>query len=381
MLTCFVGCGKLNSNYADNNTEFFIGASGPLTGGASVYGVGVLNGAKMAVDEINAAGGLNGIKFKFKMMDDKNEPSNVSINYNKLFESGMQISLGCVTSKPCLEFKTLAKEDNVFFLTPSASSDSVPEFPNGYQMCFADGNQGKAAARYVNEHFSGESIGILYKSDDPYSTGILKQFRENLSKDIKAVEASFQGENVTSFDSQINTLKNCKFIFMPIYYTPASQFMVQAKNVIAKDAVYYGCDGLDGVDSVTGFDIYSIPQEISFLSHFNSKATEGPGAEFSKKYAEKYGTETLNQFAASGYDSIYAIYNALLLAGDSVAVNMSASEICEVLKTIFNGGFTFTGITGEFKDGVQTSMTWEPSGYVNKSATKFVVKAAGAKAP
>lgn len=376
---CFAGCGGAN-NYTAQNTTFVIGASGPLTGSAGVYGQGVQNGAQMAIDEINEQGGLNGVKFSLEMMDDKNEASNISINFSSLLEKGMQVSLGCVTSNPCLEFKTLSKDENVFFLTPSASSDSVPEYDNAYQMCFADGNQGKAAGDYVKSTFAGQTIGVLCKSDDAYSTGILNQFKDTVGDTVKLVEASFQGENVTSFDSQISTLKDCKFIFMPIYYTPASQFMAQAKNTVAADAVYYGCDGLDGIDNIPGFDITTIPQEISYLSHFNSKATEGPAAEFVKKYVAKYGTDTLNQFGASAYDCVYAIYGAMKAAGDKVTgVTMSASDLCEVLKEQFNGDYTFTGITGEYKDGVQSSISWESSGYVNKSAVKYVVKASTAQ--
>lgn len=376
---CFAGCGAGAKNYTSGNTTFVIGASGPLTGGAGVYGQGVKNGAQMAVDEINEKGGLNGVKFSLEMMDDKNDASNVSVNFSTLLEKGMQVSLGCVTTNPCLEFKNLSKDENVFFITPSASNDKVPEYDNAYQMCFADGNQGKAAAEYVKGTYAGQTIGVLYKSDDAYSTGILELFKQTIGSDVKLVEASFQGENVTSFDSQINTLKDCKFIFMPIYYTPASQFMAQAKNTIAADAVYYGCDGLDGIDNIKGFDIYTIPQEISYLSHFNSKATEGPASEFVKKYIAKYGADTLNQFGASAYDCVYAIYDAMKQAGDKVTgVTMSASDLCEVLKGVFNGGFKFTGVTGEYKDGVQSSITWESNGFVNKSAVKYVVKAAGA---
>lgn len=377
-LFAFAGCGG-ETNYAADNTEFIIGASGPLTGGAGVYGQGVKNGAQMAVDEINAAGGLNGVKLKLEMLDDKNDASNVSVNFSSLYEKGMQVSLGCVTTNPCLEFKTLAKEENVFFMTPSASNDKVPEYDNGYQMCFADGNQGKAAAEYVKSTYAGQTIGVLYKSDDAYSTGIMEQFRENIGSDVKLVETSFMGETVTSFDSQINTLKDCHFIFMPIYYTPASQFMAQAKNTIPANTVYYGCDGLDGIDTIPGFDITTIPQEVSYLSHFNSNATEGPAKEFADKYVAAYGADTLNQFGAAAYDCVYAIYGAMKEAGDKVSVTMSASDLCEVLKSVFNGGYTFTGVTGEYKDGQQSSMTWESNGYVNKSAVKYVVKASDAQ--
>ena len=380
-VTCFAGCsGNAGKNYAANNTEFVIGTTGPLTGPASNYGTAVQNAAQLAVDEINAAGGLNGIHFKLVMLDDKHDASTITTNYASLTESGMQVSLGSVTTGPGLEFKNLAHDDNLFFLTPSASGDDIPEFDNGYQMCFADGNQGAAAAKYVNANLSGQTIGVLYKSDDAYSTGILEQFKANLDSSIKLKEASFMGDTVASFDSQINILKDCKFIFMPIYYTPASQFMVQAKNTIAADAVYYGCDGLDGIDTgVEGFDINTVPQEVSYLSHFNSKATEGPAKDFIAKYVAKYGAETLNQFGAAAYDCVYAIYGAMKQAidnGKEIPVTISPSDLCNILKEIFNGGYTFVGITGEYANGKQSSITWETNGYVNKSAVKYVVKEA-----
>lgn len=364
----FASCGA--KNYAANNTEYIIGMTGPLTGGTSIYGEAVKNGATMAIDEINAAGGLNGVKFKLVAVDDVNDPTKVATNYASLYEGGMQVSLGAVTSKPALEFKNLSLEDNVFFLTPSASNDDVPGNANGYQMCFADGNQGKVAAEYVNGAFAGQTIGVFYKSDDNYSKGIYDQFKATI-QNVNTVEASFTETNATDFSSQIQTLKDCTFIFMPIYYTPASLFMTQAKNTIAANAVYYGCDGFDGIDSIENFDINSIPQKVSMLSHFNSKATEGAAKEFIDKYSARFGTGTLNQFGASAYDSVYAIFNAMKAAQtkdpDSVTVTMSASDLCEVLKAEFQGGFTYSGATG-------TNITWNTNGTVQKAAVEYVVK-------
>lgn len=365
----FASCGSKVTNYAANNTEFYIGASGPLTGPAGVYGQAVKNSAQLAVDEINAAGGLNGVKFKFVMMDDVHDASNVATNYTTMYEAGMQVSLGCVTTKPCLEFKTLSHEDNVFFMTPSATADAVVEYDNAYQMCFADEKQGVTAAQFVSENY----IGMLYKSDDEYSTGIRKQFLANLDKSITVVEASFSGDTVASFASQIAVLKDCKFIFMPIYYTPASQFMTEAKNDVAKDAIYYGCDGLDGIDTaVKGFDISTIPQEVSFLSHFNSKSTEGASGEFIKKYTEKFGADSLSQFGAAAYDCVYAIYGAMKEAGDKISVTSSPSDICNALKDVFNGGYTYSGVTG-------TNIKWTAEGFVSKTALKYIVKESDAK--
>ena len=362
-------CGS--KGYTSENTEYVIGASGPLTGAAAVYGVAVQNSAQMAVDEINAAGGLNGIKFKLVMMDDKHDAANISSNYSSLLEGGMQVSLGTVTTAPGMEFKNLANDDNVFFLTPSASGDKIPEFENGFQMCFADGNQGKVAADFINQNFAGQTIGVFFKSDDPYSTGIFDQFKANLDASVTYIETSFSAANETDFSVQIDTLKDCKFVFMPIYYTPASIFMTQAKDILPADAVYYGCDGFDGIDSAEGFDINAIPQSVTMLSHFNSKAESGPAKEFIDKYVAAYGADTLNQFGASAYDCVYAIYGAMqnaINAGKEIPVDISASDLCDILKADFAGGYTVTdAVTGE-------SITWEANGYVNKTAIQYVIK-------
>ena len=378
MLAClmcvgmFAACG--NTNYTASNEEFVIGVSGPLTGAAAMYGVAVKNSAQMAVDEINAAGGLNGVKFKLVAMDDMHDATKVSTNFSSLLESGMQVSLGTVTTAPGLEFTNLSKDANVFFLTPSASGDKIPlDAPNGYQMCFADGNQGKVAAEFVNANYKGQTIGAFYKSDEAYSKGIYDQFTENLDDSVTVVATNFTDANTTDFSTQIDTLKDCTFIFMPTYYTPASTFMQQAKDILDADAVYYGRDGFDGIDNIEGFDITTVPQKVTMLSHFNSKAEDGKAKEFIDKYVDKFGADTLNQFGASAYDCVYAIYGAMkkaVDAGKEIPTNISASDLCEILKAEFSGGYTYTnGVTGE-------SVSWDANGYVNKEAIQYVIKEA-----
>ena len=372
-LGMFAACDNGAANYAENNTEIVIGMSGPLTGGAAMYGIAVQNSAQMAVDEINAAGGLNGMMFKLVATDDMHDATKVATNYSSMLEGGMQISLGTVTTAPGLEWKNLSKDDNVFFLTPSASGDAIPEFDNGYQMCFADGNQGKVAADFVNANYKGQTIGAFYKADEAYSKGIYDQFMANVDASVTVVATSFTDANATDFSAQIDTLKDCSFIFMPTYYTPASLFMTQAKDILAADAVYYGCDGFDGIDNIEGFDISAIPQAVTMLSHFNSKAEEGKAAEYIAKYEKAYPGEPLNQFGASAYDCVYALYNALkaaMDAGKEITVTTSASDFCDILKEQFEGGFTYeNGATG-------ASITWEKSGYVNKLAIQYVIKEA-----
>ena len=362
--SAFVGC---NSKKGD---EIVIGLSGPLTGGAAVYGTAVKNAAQMAVEEINAAAEANGgLKLKLIALDDQHDATKVETNYASMMDQGMQVALGCVTTNPCLEFASLSKADNVFFLTPSASANDVVKNDNAYQMCFADGNQGSVAANYVNT-LSYSKIGIFYKSDDNYSKGIYDQFKATLKDSITTVDAAFTGE-ASDFTQQIENLKDCEFIFMPIYYTPASNFMMQAKGKIADNATYYGCDGFDGLASAEGFDITSIPQSITMLSHFDSNAKDGKAKEFADKYVAKYGKDTLNQFGASAYDCIYALYAAMNKAieeGKTINAETTASELCEILKAQFNGGFTY-------KDGATgASISWESTGFVKKDAAPVSLK-------
>ena len=377
---CLTSCAEVN--YAENNTKIKIGATGPLTGGAAIYGIAVKNAAQLAVEEINAAGGLNGMEFELVMLDDEHDPANVATRYAQLYEEGMQISLGTVTTAPGKEFKILSKDDGVFFITPSATADAIPEFANGYQMCFADSNQGAASAIYFNETFAGKTIGVFYKSDDDYSKGIYEKFMENLDDTMIPDESnikSFTESTSTSFTQQVEDLSDCDVIFMPIYYGPASTFMKQAVGKIGVDTIYYGCDGFDGIDAIDGFDINTIPQEISYLSHFNSNETSGPAKEFIDNYNAKYDEEKepLNQFGASAYDCVYAIYEALKVAienGEEITVTMAPSEFCDILTEVFDGDFTFRGITGKCENGEKSYISWDEVGMVEKEAVKYIVK-------
>ncbi len=384
MVGMIASCGK--TNYAENNTKIKIGASGPLTGGAAMYGIAVQNSAQLAIDEINAKGGLNGIMFELVMLDDKHDANNISTNYASLYEGGMQVSLGTVTTKPGLEFKGYANADNVFFLTPSATGDDIPEFANGYQMCFADSDQGTASANVFNKDYQGKKIGVFFQSDDDYSVGIKDNFVKALDASFGTpAMASFTKSTASSFTQQVSELKECDVIFMPIYYEPASLFMKQGDGTIKADAIYYGCDGLDGIDAVEGFDINSITQGVSYLSHFNSNTTEGAAKTYIDAYKAKYNDAPLNQFGAAAYDCVYAIYDAMKYAidknGAEIAVNIAPEDLCEILKSVFDSkDFQFRGITGAAEEDGKSIITWTDAngnatnGHVNKAPVSYTVK-------
>ncbi len=347
LATCFVGCGEKKAE------EFFIGATGPLTGDASSYGTSVNNGAMLAIEEINAKGGLNDITFKFEMKDDKATAEDAATGYDALMDAGMQISIGSVTSGSCESFASKSVADNLFFITPSASAANVIENrANAFRVCFGDPDQGTLAAdKLVAEY---KNIGAIYDTSDAYSSGIYAAFEAAMkAKNVAFKVQTFDKENNKDFSTQVEALKDCDVIFLPIYYTEAGLI---AKTCVAKGAkaFLFGCDGLDGVaDQIDD----TVTNKISYITPFDVNSTAAVPKHFVDAYKAKYN-ETPDQFAADGYDAIYAIYEAMKAANIDDA-SIEASELCEaVKKAITADSFKLDGATGE--------MSWDATGACTK---------------
>lgn len=376
LIVCVAGCG--GNNGEDDAVK--IGAIGPLTGGSAIYGQAVKNGAEIAIEEINA---LGDIKFAFQMQDDENDAEKAVNAYNKLKDWNMQISLGCVTTQPCIAVSTEVDADKIFALTPSASSVDViggqpdangnvaiPRKSTMFQMCFTDPNQGIASADYISEQKLGEKIAIIYNSSDAYSTGIYQKFiarAEELKLNIVST-STFTDDSDKDFNSQLNEAKNAgaDLLYLPIYYSPASLILAQADKM-GYAPKFFGVDGMDGILTVKNFDT-SLAEGVMLLTPFNADDEDELTKSFVTKYKEKYDTVP-NQFAADAYDCVYAIYDALK-ANEAEGVDfskMSAAELGEILTKTFTGDFKHTGLTG-------TDMTWSESGEVSKSPKGMVIK-------
>lgn len=343
----FAGCGS--KGYTAGNTEYVIGATGPLSGDAASYGISVQRGATIAVEEINANGGLNGVSFKLDMKDDQATADKATDAYNQLFEAGMQVAIGSTTSGSCEAFATASKDDNVFFMTPSASADICIKEPNGFRVCFGDPDQGKLAAAQLAADY--EAIGVIYDESDPYSNGIFTAFTSEMEKLGKSfITQSFTAESKTSFSTQVSALKDCDVIFLPIYYTEASLI---TKEIVSQgnDAVVFGCDGFDGIEEL----ISGVPNDVMYITPFDAASEDAVTKKFVDAYKAKYN-ETPDQFAADAYDAVMAIYKAMEKAGvDDVTID--PSTLSDMLQeTIVE--ITYEGATGE--------MTWDASGAASK---------------
>lgn len=371
MVFTFAACGgssdsgSSDSGAAEGAATIKIGCSGPLTGGASIYGTAVKQGAEIAVAEINEAN--PDLQIEFKMEDDEADGEKAVNAYNKLKDWGIQIMMGTVTTGSCIATSAITFEDRVFELTPSASSaDVTAGKDNVFQVCFTDPNQGVKAAEYIAENMAGKKVGVIYNNSDPYSTGIFNAFKsefESKGGEIVAAE-TYPDDTNADYSAQLTSCKSAgaEVVFLPIYYTPASVIMKQAKDMNYAPT-FFGVDGMDGILDMEGFDT-ALAEGVMLMTPFNPWSTDENVASFVEKYQAAYN-EVPNQFAADGYDAIYALYDAFKAAG--LTPDQANEEICDAMIGQFTGGFSYDGLTG-------TGMTWNEKGEVNKTPVICVIE-------
>ncbi len=348
--------------FASAEDTIKIGMSGPLTGGAAVYGLAVEHGAQIAVDEINA---LGGVQLELLAEDDENDAEKGINAFNTLLDKGAQMMLSTVTTTPCIAVSAEAYAERVFMLTPSASSTKVIEGKdNMYQVCFTDPAQGSASAQYIVDNALATKVGIIYNSGSDYSTGITQTFEEKateLGLEVVAKQA-FTSDDNSDFSVQVAAMKDAgaDLVFLPIYYTPASMILKQAASV-GYEPTFFGVDGMDGILSLEGFDT-SLAEGVMLLTPFSADAEDEKTQKFVSTYESLYG-EVPNQFAADAYDGIYALYTAIQAAG--ITAETSYADACDLLIAAFQE-ITVDGVTG--------TMTWAATGEVTKTPMAVVIK-------
>ena len=352
--TMFVGCAPKKGE-EEAARVIKVGTSGPLTGGNAMYGNAVANGLKLAFEEINAQGGL---QFEVNAQDDEADAEKAVNAYTALMDWGMQIMAGPTTSGSAAATAAECAADRVFMMTPSASDASViTAGDNIFQICFTDPNQGVGSADYISQHNLGTAIGVIYDSSNPYSSGIYEKFQERANQiglNVVAVEA-FTEDNKADLTTQVTKCQSagCDLIFLPIYAAEATQVLTYADK-IGYTPKFFGCDGLDGILAVEGFDP-ALAEGVMLLTPFDATATDEKTQNFVKNYTEEFGIAP-NQFAADAYDVAYVI--AAACEAGKVTPDMTAGQICEILMEQVLS-MSFDGLTGE-------GMQWSADGAVSK---------------
>ena len=368
MVFSLAACGSGNGGSSEGNsdaTTFKIGSIGPITGDTAIYGTAVQNGIQLAVDEINADGGINGYQIEYQFEDDQGD-SEKSVNaYNTLKDWGMQMLVGTVTSTPCTAVVEESHADNMFQLTPSATAVESIQYDNAFRMCFSDPSQGTVSADYIAENGLATKVAVIYDSSDTYSTGIYQSFASEAdAKGLEIVAAeAFTADSNTDFSVQIQKAKDsgAELVFLPIYYQQASLILAQADRAgFAPE--WFGVDGMDGILDVEGFDA-SLAEGLMFLTPFTPDADDEATQTFVANYEKEFG-DTPIQFAADAYDCMYVIKAAAEKA--DVTPDMSVSDMCDAMKSAMTE-ITIDGLTGK-------QISWDADGEPSKEPTVVVIK-------
>ena len=362
-----LGACSLMSGWSDYGSEggsaaaaFKIGSIGPLTGPNASYGNSVCNGAELGCKDFST----DALKFVFKSEDDVADGEKSVNAFNALADWGMQALVGPTTTGASIAVAEVANsEPQVFMITPSASAPDVTANKTCvFQACFNDPNQGVNAAKKLLEMFPDEKFVVFYNSGDTYSSGIRDSFvaeAEKLKLEI-VDEESFKDDSATSFTNQLTKAKDkgATMIFAPIYYTPASVLLANAKEM-GYDVKMMGCDGMDGILGVEGFDT-ALAEGLYLMTPFS--ADEEKNADFVNAYKDAYG-EVPDQFAADAYDAVHAVSLALEEAG--LGADASTADVAAKLPEAMTK-ITVEGLTG--------TLTWNDKGEVEKDPMVYVIQ-------
>lgn len=367
LVMTMAACGGSDTSGGGADKKLLIGGIGPLTGDYANYGTSVKQGAEIALKEINEAGGVNGYQLDLRFEDSKANDVEAVNAYNTLMDADMKVLLGTVLSGPCIAVAEESKKDGILMLTPSGSQKECTQYDNAFRVCFNDPQQGTVSADYIADHMPEvQSVAILYESSNSYSAGIVEMFEaEAAVKNLTiATKQAFTSTSNTSFSAQLQAIKDsdADLIFLPIYASDAAKVLTQAQTA-GVELPFFGCDGLDGVIGELG-DKSEVAEGVMLLTPFVADAEDELTTKFVSAYKAAYNGQTPDQFAADGYDGMYAIKAAL----EKAAIEDPTMDVKEMGDKLIAAmtQITVKGTTGE--------MTWSADGECQKEAKAMVIQ-------
>lgn len=337
--------------------KIVIGGVAPLTGNVALYGISASNGSKLALDEINKAGGVLGKQIEFVLLDDKGDPTEAVNAYNRLVNNDKADAvIGAVTSKPTSAIATNATKDRVPVVTPTATAQDITTYgDNIFRACYIDPFQGKIMADFAAKDLQVKTAAIMYNTADDYSLGVAENFKATFEANGGTV-TNYEGYTSSDkdFKAQLTNInqKAPDVLFLSDYYNTVALIAAQARDIGIK-STFLGADGWDGViESVSDIKIV----EGSFFgNHYSRYDTDPVVANFVKNYEELY-KETPQSFAALGYDAAKILVAAIEKAGST-----DKEAVIKALKET-----NVTGVTG--------NVTYGESGDPIKSVSIIQIK-------
>ncbi|MDF2943208.1 MAG: branched-chain amino acid transporter substrate binding component [Herbinix sp.] len=327
---------------SDASGTIKIGTISPNTGSLAAYGEAVVNAMILAVDEINAAGGILGQQVELDSLDDKGDSTEGANAFNKLADdSDICAVIGSVTSGVTTGLAPLADDAKIVLLSPTATADTVTETDDYvFRACYKDSYQGRMAAKFASDK-GIKKVAVLYASGDAYSSGLHEAFiaaAEEFGLEIVSEESSSSVDD-TEYSAQLTNIANsgAEYLFAPYYYSSVGPYIVPQARAAGFSGIIMGADGFDGTIG-TMVDDKSLYNNCFFTNHYSPDDTSEVVQNFVKNYTAKFSAESLNALAALAYDSVYMLKQSIEKAGsvDRTAIRDAMS------------GMSFSGVTGSF---------------------------------
>ena len=318
-----------------------IGGIAPLTGPVAVYGITATNGAKLAFEEINAAGGILGKQVNYEVLDDKGDNTEAINAFNKLVSKDVVAIIGAITSAPTEAIAQLAVDENMPLLTPTGTQLGLTEGrPNVFRVCFTDPFQGEILAQFASEELDYTKAAVMTNNSSDYSDGVAKAFKESAKdKGIEIVADESYGADDNDFRTQLTKIAaaNPEVVVIPDYYDKIALIAQQAREA-GITATLIGPDGWDGVVEQLNESLFDTVEESRFTNHYSLEDESEKVQNFINAYKEKYG-ENPSSFAALGYDAAYLYKEAIEKAGKT-----DRQAIVDAMRDI-----NFSGVTGDLQ--------------------------------
>lgn len=321
-LLTFTGCGEKSSD------TIKIGTIGPLSGGVAVYGIDCKNGIELAVEEINANGGVNGKKLVMVSEDDEGNPEKSVNAYKKIVtKDKVKFIVGSLTSGCTQAISSLAQAQKVLLIAPAATAPAITEAGDYvYRACFIDPFQGTVGAKFAAETLGSKNAAVLYDTGNDYSSGLTDNFVKTFEANggtVVAKESYSTGDK--DFNAQLTKIKNAKpdVVYLPDYYGTVALIAKQLRAQGINTPIV-GADGWDGLTDNAGDEVLN----GFYSNHYAADSTEGAVKAFVDGYRAKFDGKTPTAFGALGYDSVYMLKDAIIRAGstDADAVKQALSE-------------------------------------------------------
>ena len=334
-----------------------LGTISPNTGNLAAYGTAIMNGVNLAVEEINAAGGVLGSQIQVINADDQGDPTECMNAFNSLVSQGVGLIIGSVTSSCTSAITDSANEEEVVLTSPSSTADSITtEDDYVFRACYADSFQGAIAAAYAKQAGYAK-VGVVYCAADTYSKGLYDSFSaacEKYGVEVAAVEST-ASMDVQDYTNQFASMVNAgvELVYAPYYYDVIGPYLVTQARAAGYTGIIMGADGYDGAPSyvVEGADLTAF-NDVYWTNHYDPADESALVQDFVKAFQDKYG-EIPMAMSALAYDCVYMYKTAMEAAG--------SADPAAVRDAMADNSLTYECVTGTF--------TLDESGTPVKGAT------------